>query len=56
MAEVTHVAEWRRIFRHFRHSATCGFTNFHTMSEHYGNVVTHTLDNDTLLKKTPPLS
>ena len=26
-----------------------GFTNFHTASDHYGNVITHTLDNDTLL-------
>jgi hypothetical protein len=25
MAEVTLLAEWRRSFRHFRHSATCRF-------------------------------
>jgi hypothetical protein len=25
MAEVALVAEWRRSFRHFRHSATCRF-------------------------------
>ena len=33
-----------------------GFINFRTMSDHHGNVVTHTQDDDTLLKKTPPLN
>ena len=47
MAEVTFVAEVAEKFPPFPPHA--GFTNFHTASDHYGNVITHTLDNDTLL-------